>query len=308
MHSWHCRFLKYLAIFFLCLLPHAAFSTEPAAASEAQITLAKERFQQATLAHARGASSEAAQLFEEAGKLAPRAQAFFNAAISREASGESARAADDFERALALGGLDEAEAAAAQTRLKLLKQALGYLIVDEPAGGKIAVGSGESVDIPARIHLSPGLTLVRIEGPDGKLYSRQLQLSAGRSETLRMELDRLPSGFIVPQRPASSALSDSLKPIQAPQQQSKVSVTRSDHRPTWGIVSLSATAVLAGAAVILGTQFMSANQAWDDSGHRNRSDERQAKSLRLWTNVAWAGALAAGSAGTYFLVAPKVEF
>jgi len=308
MHSWHYRFLKHLAVLFVCLHPRAAFSTEPATASEAQITLAKERFQQATLAHARGASSEAAQLFEEAGKLAPRAQAFFNAGISREASGESGRAADDFERALALGGLDEAEAEAAQTRLKLLKQALAYLIVDEPAGGKISVGSGESVDIPARLHLSPGLALVRIEGPDGKLYSRQLQLSSGKSETLRIELERLPSSSVVPKRPASPALPASQLPIQAPRQQSKVSVTRSDSRPTWGIVSLSAGAVLAGAAVLLGTQFTSANQAWDDSGWRDRSHERQARSLRLWTNVAWAGALAAGSAGTYFLVAPKVEF
>ncbi len=308
MHSWHSRFLQHLAVLFVCLLPRAAFSAEPVTVSEAQITLAKERFQQATLAHARGAPSEAAQLFEEAGKLAPRAQAFFNAGISREASGESGRAADDFERALALGGLDEAETEAAQTRLKLLKQALAYLIVDEPAGGKISVGSGESVDIPARLHLSPGLALVRIEGPDGKLYSRQLQLSAGESETLRIEIDDPPARSVVLKRPAPPAISGSQHSTQAAPRRSQVSGTPSDPRATWGIVSLGSSAVLAGAAVLLGTQFTSANQAWDDSGWRDRSQERQARSLRLWTNVAWAGALAAGSAGTYFLVAPMVKF
>src|SRR5688572_1532019 len=109
----------------------AWLATAPALAED-QKTLARERFAEASAAHARGDFREAARLFEEAHRLAPAAGAKFNAGIAWDQAGDLPRAADDYEIALEMGGLDRQDAAQASSRLSALKQQLAVLRVEEP--------------------------------------------------------------------------------------------------------------------------------------------------------------------------------
>src|ERR1051325_7900167 len=110
-----------------------------ARADEGQTGAAREKFRQATEAHEKGDYRGAAELFEEAHRLSPAAGAKFNAGIAWDESGEPARAADDYETALEMGGLTADEAKQAEERLGALKKLLGYVSIDEPAGATVEV-------------------------------------------------------------------------------------------------------------------------------------------------------------------------
>src|SRR5687767_1017650 len=115
------------------LLAWSLVLTAASALAEDQKTLARERFAEASAAHARGDFREAARLFEEAHRLAPAAGAKFNAGIAWDQAGDLPRAADDYEIALEMGGLDQQDAAQASSRLSALKQQLGALSIEGPA-------------------------------------------------------------------------------------------------------------------------------------------------------------------------------
>ena len=90
----------------LCLSALLFAPTAPAQEAD-QKALARERFGEASAAHARGEYLEAARLFEEAHRLAPAAGAKFNAGIAWDQSGDFPRAAD--RTRLSLPGIGRAE-------------------------------------------------------------------------------------------------------------------------------------------------------------------------------------------------------
>src|SRR5215510_11016624 len=83
--------------------------TRPVAAADSDTTVrAKKIEQEARDAYAQGQFDRAADLFDQANRLAPYPELRYNAALSWDQAGEKARAADAYEGALRLGGLDQA--------------------------------------------------------------------------------------------------------------------------------------------------------------------------------------------------------
>lgn len=282
--------------------------------SSEQLSLAKDRFREASLAHERGAHAEAARLFEEANRLAPRAQALFNAGVAWQAADEPARAANAFEYALMQGGLEEPNQSQAHERLNVLKRALAYLSVPEPLAGQVSVGHLERASIPVRTHLLPGTYLVRIQYPDGASRSKKLDLAAGQTQTLMLPAQptRVPTS--AGKRPGVSDSSAKATPTLTPAPKAALEATPEESprtsatATTWGWIGVGTGAVLTGTAIVLGLQFLDANQSWDDSGNRALDQQKRASKLRLWTNVAWAGAAVSGGAGVWLLASPRLEF
>lgn len=261
---------------------------------------ARDKFRQATEAHEKGDFRGAAELFEEAHRLAPAAGAKFNAGIAWDESGESSRAADDYETALEMGGLTEDEAKQAEERLGALRKVLGYLSVDEPTGATAEV-EGTKALVPFRIHLSPGAH--RIIGTRGTAKTVfEVDIRAG--EVKHVVLDLPLKTQIAPEQASPAPL----RPDAGRLAKEGPEETPSSASTTWGWVALGAGAVFSGVAVVLGVQTVKARDAWDASGHHDLAKRDDAVQLRTFTNVAWGGALVAGATGAVLLLTPTVRF
>jgi hypothetical protein len=270
-----------------------------ARADETQPT-ARDKFRQATEAHERGDFRGAAELFEEAHRLAPAAGAKFNAGIAWDESGNASRAADDYETALEMGGLTEDEAKQAEERLGALRKVLGYLSVDEPAGANAEI-EGTKALVPFRIHLSPGSH--RIVGTRGTATTTfEVDIHAGEVKHVVLDLP------LKPEPPQRTMTPPPLQPDDNRLAKEKPQTT-SSAATTWGWVALGAGAVFSGVAVVLGSQTLKARDEWDASGHHDLAKHDDAVRLRTFTNVAWGGAIVAGATGTVLLLmAPTVRF
>jgi tetratricopeptide (TPR) repeat protein len=276
------------------------FATASAAAED-QKTLARERFGEASAAHARGDFREAARLFEEAHRLAPAAGAKFNAGIAWDQAGDLPRAADDYETALEMGGLDQQDAAQASSRLGALKQQLGALRIEEPAGALVSVAQLERAPIPARAYLRPGTHELRAEIGS---YTTTLRVEVGAGEVKTVRFDKPGDGGKIEPTPKPKER----QPVPRPGPEDRP-VPRSSAQKTWGFVALGTGAVLAGVAVFLGVRTLNARDEYEADGGTDHAKYDDAVALRTWTNVSAGGAVVAGGLGTVLLLtAPKVEF
>lgn len=268
-----------------------------ARADEGQTTAAREKFREATEAHERGEYRAAAELFEDAHRLLPAAGAKFNAGIAWDESGEPARAADDYETALEMGGLTEDEAKQAEERLAALRKILGYLSIDEPVGATASV-EGTKAPVPFRMHLTPGPH--RIEGTRGTATKTfEVEIRAGEVKHVTLDFPEEPKP--APPPPAITA------PLPKPAGEEPHPSTSRAAR-TWGFVALGAGVVFSGVATVLGVETLKARDAWDASGHTNIGKHDDAVELRTFTNVAWGGAILAGATGTVLLLSPTLRF
>jgi hypothetical protein len=250
--------------------------------------------------HAKGDFRRAAELFEDAHRLAPAAGAKFNAGIAWDESGNASRAADDYETALEMGGLTEDEAKQAEERLGALRKVLGYLSVDEPAGATAEV-EGTKALVPFRVHLSPGAH--RIVGTRGTATTTfEVDIHAGEVKHVVLDLP------LKPEPPPKPIPPPPLRPDDGRLAKEKPEAT-SNAATTWGWVALGAGVVFSGVAAVLGAQTLKARDEWDASGHRDIAKHDDAVQLRTFTNVAWGGAVVAGATGTVLLLtAPTVRF
>ena len=265
-------------------------------------TLAREKFSEATAAHARGEYAEAARLFEEAHRLAPAAGAKFNAGIAWDQAGELPRAADAYELALDMGGLTEDEAEQAQTRLGALKKVLGYVRIDRPIGARVSIEQLEDAPIPARLHVRPGRHELELT-MDDRTMTRVIQVGAAEVKEVSLEGERA-----LPSKPRRSVTKSDVREGREPDRD-KPPVQRSSAQKTWGWIAIGTGAVLAGTAIVLGVRTLNARDKWDDNRHQEVALRNDAVTLRNWTNVAWGGAAVAGGVGTVLLLtAPTVEF
>ena len=268
-----------------------------------QKALARERFGEAREAHARGEYLEAARLFEEAHRLAPAAGAKFNAGIAWDQAGDFPHAADAYETALEMGGLDQQDAKQAESRLSALKQVLGALRIEEPPGAVVSVAHLERASVPARVHVRPGSHQLRAEIGS---HTTTMRITIGAGEVKTVRFDKPGAGGVVEAtQPSTERRSANTRPDQ-PDERPKPA--RSSAQKTWGWIAIGAGVVLAGTAVYLGTRTLSARSEYNDD-RTNHSKYDKAIALRAWTNVAAGGAVAAGGLGTVLLLtAPTVEF
>jgi tetratricopeptide (TPR) repeat protein len=289
----------------LLCLSALLFAAAATAEESDQKTLARERFGEASAAHARGEFLEAARLFEEAHRLAPAAGAKFNAGIAWDQAGDFPRAADAYETALEMGGLDQQDAKQAESRLSALKQVLGAIRIEEPPGAVVSVAQLERVSVPARVHLRPGTYQLKAE-IGAHTTTMRVTIGAGEVKTVRFEKPGS-GGVIEPTRPTERRSPEGRAGSLGPDERPKRS--QSSAQKTWGWIAIGAGAVLAGTAVYLGARTLSARDEYYDDNRRSHSKYDDAVALRTWTNVAAGGAVVAGGLGTVLLLtAPAVQF
>jgi hypothetical protein len=258
--------------------------------------LARQRFREATDAYRDGRYSAAASLFEAADRLAPHPSTRYNAATAWEQAGESARAATGYEAALATETLDAGRRKVAEERLASLKQGLGKIRVQRPLGAFVTVDHVQHIPVPTTFYLLPGTYQLEVDY-QGKTSQSALTILAGRDHEVKLDFPE-PE---VTTPPPVKVVEPSVPP--APPVDTGIS------QRTWGWVSVGAGVALSGAAIVLGLRALSARDRFVASGNTDADARSEASDLRLATNVAWAGATAAGVTGLVLvLTAPTVEF
>jgi hypothetical protein len=267
-----------------CATAAAQPREEPAGAAGSRAH-ARELDAQARAEFQAGRFREAAELFERANRLVPHPATHFNGALAWDRGGELARAADGYEIALGLEGLDPAMAASARDRLAVLKRQLGYLVIASPIGGRVSVAHAEQAPIPANVHLPPGTHEVRIRKSDGSARVERVELLAGAVVTLKItERDT----------PAPAATEPAVRDARPED---------ADVGRTLGWIALGTGAALGITAGVLGKLTLDQRDRCSET--RRVSDCDQAKSTRLWTNVAAGAALLGGGIGLVLLLSPR---
>jgi hypothetical protein len=264
----------------------ALTAASPAAADPAA---AERLFTQASAAYKRGDFLVAAEAFEAAFREEPAGAALYNAGLSWQAAGEIGRAADDYARALELGGLSARDQADAERRLPALERKLGVLEVRGDPGTRVSIEHAKSRDLPARIHLKPGSHVLRITPADGQLRTDTVRITAGNTTPLDVGTDK-PS--VRPTAPTP------LPPEPAAQSADKPSPAL----PIAGGISLAAGAGFAVAAIVLGVKALDARDQFDASGQTDADLHDKAASLRTGANVCWVGTGVLAAAGVVMLI------
>jgi hypothetical protein len=154
---------------------------------------AEQSFQAGRRVYATGDYRGAALLFEQAYRSEPRGAAAYNAALAWELVHEDARAADDYENALAATDLKEALAGDARARLRRLEGMLGRIDIKAEGGAVISVAHAERVATPARVHVAPGSYVVRASWPDGRATTRDVVVTAGSATKVSLLSDVHPT-------------------------------------------------------------------------------------------------------------------
>jgi tetratricopeptide (TPR) repeat protein len=273
--------------------PHPADGTADAR------TRARDKFLEASAAHERGEFEKAARLFEEAYRISPRGAVKFNAGISWDQAGDHVRAADAYEAALDMGGLEEQQAGEARERLGALKRELGYISVDEPVGAVVSVAQVERATVPVRLHVMPGSYHVLVED-GGRTAEQDVRVGAGEVVNVRL---RLPG----PPPVASAPATKTVVPLPPPRTEHPAPHA-SSARTVWGWIGVGGGVALSGLAIFLGVRALEEKHAFEASGLHDAAAHDRAASLRTWTNVAWGGAAVSGGTGLYLLlVTPPIE-
>lgn len=282
----------------LLLTALVALVALPAAAQVDENTKkARRLYAEATQAFEAQRYPEAARGFEAAHQLRPHAVALYTAAQAWEAAGETARAADAYELALATPTLEPKRLKRARKKLADLRRRLGIVIASGDEGLRVRLDDHMAFEVPARLHGAPGLHSLSIIRKDGTIEQRSVTLRAGES----VKINANPRPTEVPLAPPRK------NPVRVIQVESSSSSDRA-----WKVAGYATAgaglAGLAGAAVL----GLSANDA-EDAYRRSPTQATfdHASDLERRTNIMLAvgGALTAAGVGiiVWQSVRPKKE-
>ncbi|HVR64095.1 MAG TPA: hypothetical protein VMU50_19485 [Polyangia bacterium] len=267
-----------------------AIAARPVAAQSATNDReASEFFRAGEAAYGRADFAAAARAFEEAHRRAPHAATLYNAGLAWELAGDAPRAADDYDRALKLGGLDARQAADAGSRLGALEKNLGRVAIVAPTGNAASVAHVERAVIPVLVHVHPGSYDVTLFRPSGRTDVVPVTVAASARTEVAFDADLAP----LPSPPA--------RDLGLPSGGEREGASNA-----WAWVAAATGAALGGAAIYLGIEALHARDTYNQSGHTDLNAYDRASNLRTWTNVLWIGAGVAGVASlTLFLTAPR---
>ena len=246
----------------------------------------KQSDEQARKAFERGDYEEAAHAFEQAFKSVPHPATQYNAALSWDRAGKKARAADAFEAALELSGLDEQRARASETRLAELKRSLGTVLFRRPLGATISVLHHQRRPIPFKFHAPPG--------------RHQARVKLGSGRTIRLTIDAEAGQVIEPKIQSGEAGLARGAPPKPPRDTAPKK--KGGGAGPWPWVAFGGAAVFSTAAIVLGTQTLKQRDDFVDNHPDDDSERDQAVRLRTLTNVAWGAAIVSGAVGAVLLL------
>ncbi|MDP9150391.1 MAG: hypothetical protein M3O36_10690 [Myxococcota bacterium] len=275
-----------------CLLLPALASAAEAGAEGA---VARTAYDAGAKAYSERRFSDAARLFEEAANLVPNSVALYTAAMAWERAGESTRSADDFGRALALGGLSAQEAAKATERLALLERSLGAVHVVGPASAQVHLDNlDRGASVPVTLHGAAGEhTLVALASGEGRPLVERRTVSLEAGTTLEVELR-----FTSPPEPSAIAPAGSVTlPPNEGASRKRFSVL-----PALGVALVGAGAAAEIAAALLWSAAVGAGNRYGQNPTQAAYD--RANKLESWTNVALVGGGVLAATGVACLLWP----
>jgi len=286
-------FLRFLSTFALLFVIASPLARADDAAE------ARRRYNEGKAALEEGRYREAALHFEATARLRKHGAGPYAAAMAWDKAEEPARAADNFHLALELPGLDAKSKKEAQKRLEALQKSLGAVVVTGPEDLVVQLEGSTEASPPARLHGSPGISVLLVVRGE-KVERRDVKLAAGEVVDLDVT-DPLPEPEPEPPPPAPAPV------VEEPEPEPVVEVDTGSTktRKLIGYGAIGAGAVSAGVAVALGFKTLSARDTFEEQRTQEAYDD--AKQTRLWTNVAWAGAVVLGGVGTALVLWPEKE-
>jgi hypothetical protein len=177
-----------------------ALSQEPAAGEDKEaVKLAREQFAQALSLQTAGDWAGALTLLKEVAAIKPTPQVRFNIALCQEKLGRLVAALGDYELAAADARESDAGQVAEEVdaRLEALKARIPKIIVQRGAGAENAtimldgVAIGDSV-VGTPMPADPGPHVVDASAPGYKSFNQALRLQEKQTETVTVNLEKLP--------------------------------------------------------------------------------------------------------------------
>lgn len=263
----------------------------PARASDAPAALAPQeesgiraraRYDAGTQAFAQGRIVEAALQFEAAAAEKPSAIALYTAAISWERANVPQRAADDYSRALALGGLSEDASAHATVRLQALEAVLGSVLVSGPAGWRVQLDANAEMPLPATLHGASGVHTLTVHAVGRTIAPVAVPLQSGVA--IRLQLPEA-------------------APAPRPEDAGTPPAHRSDLRGPIGFVLLGAAGAALLSGALLGAEALDARDAYRAGPTQASFDH--AENLQRWTDAAWIAGGVLAAAGLALVLWPS---
>jgi hypothetical protein len=243
---------------------------------------AAQLFRAGSAAYAQHEYRAAAAAFEQAYALVPRSLAILDAGLAWEAAEEKERAADAYDKALAGRELERGAEVDARARLERLERVLGRVEVRGPADATVSLEQVVDAPLPLRMHVRPGFHEARVRFADGTSTSHSFDVSAGATAQVSVRITQGPA-------PARS-----VRPLPTS--------SSSNASRTVGWILVGSSALVAGAAVVLGLRTLSTVDTFNASGHHDAHARDTALTLRTLTNVALATSAIVGVAGTTLVI------
>ena len=240
---------------------------------------------------------QAAEHFRRAFDAAPAAVTKYNEAYAWQVADEPARAADGYELALSLAGLEDKLREAAQERLATLKRQVGLLDIRSPIAARVIVAHANNAATPLRIHVRPGRHTITFVTGGGRSLQLTETVAAGRQRVIEPSRDQLSP-------PAPSNQTSASKPVPVSDE-----TTTSESDGFWiaGWISLGATVPLGIATAVLGAQTLSTVDDFESAGSTDQTLHDEAVALRTSTNVMLAITAAAALTGTTLLLISSAD-
>jgi tetratricopeptide (TPR) repeat protein len=253
---------------------------DPVAEARAQYQLGKEAFTAKRYV-------EAAMHFEAAAAQRPHAVALYTAGLAWDQASRPERAADAYTRALEVPGLNAEQAAKARERIAQLEKTLGTLALMIPDTWKAQLDNFTEVTGPARLHAPPGAHVLTVRLPSKVVHRRDVALEAG--QTVRLEIGEdiaePAQQSVAKHEPTKEEPKKETKPEPAPEASAERAGERQPLRKTLGFVALGVGGAGLLSGIVLGTQALSAGDAYDAAPSREGYDHAQ--SLATWTTVSF---------------------
>jgi tetratricopeptide (TPR) repeat protein len=284
------------------LLALALVATRASAQAPAEDTAAEARQQYnlGTAAYKEKRYVEAALHFEAAAAHRAHAVTLYTAALAWEQANRPERACDDFSRALEVTGLSAQQTANARERVASLERTLGTVVVIAPVDWRVQLEGLSEVGVPARLHATPGVHKLLVRAPNRPVDRRDVTLELG--QTTRVELEDAPPPESPPPPQAKRDEPPRVIVAPPPPPAPRTAITK-----PLGFVAIGAGVAALGAGVVLGTQALSAKDAYDAAPTRASFDHAHA--LQTWTTIAFiaGGAFAVGGVVLVLLPGPKAR-
>ncbi len=238
---------------------------------------------------------EAAKRFEQAVRLAPIGSVAFNAGLAWDKAGKLARAADAYERALTLGGLEAGREDSANARLATLKQQLAFVWIKRPVGGTVTVAHHAGLSLPARIHLPVGSHTFTLTDSKGETKTVVRELSGGDSITLEVPFDG--AKLATQEQPTPDALPASRSPAAG---SVEPDAAKGNISP-WAWVALGGAGLFTGASIYTGLTALDERDEFVASGRTDEAHLNRGKDFQLLTNIGIGAAVLSAGVGVFLL-------